>query len=439
MGLANMYQYGDTGKVYGDIPLPIHEHDTSRHVGGNANGIKPYTKNKGMLSMSSNLRGLQAGSVSIIESKVECQEYEWRENTYQTLRKTFGDERVEYSTSKTKFGGRYKSGGTVTSALGNWSHRVVDSGSNATGCGHWIYVTYVGKIGKRLTYITVYRVCDQKDPGDIMAWKQKQNIQYEYDTVRVGKIDPHKQTLVDLEYFVDDLRNKGHDVEIFIDANQNDRRCYRLQGHADHFESNTGFNIDGRIDGSLKMFLQNAGLYNALNNKHGSKNVPPAREPGSKVTYYVCVSEGLLPHIAANGMLRQDAVFASDHRTFFMDLDVESYFGCETDSMPAKQLHQLQLDDPRIADEYWKKLHKLFSTHNVYRRVTKITERSNSKERSILDEDDYEKIDQDITRSMLSAATKCGIKNKKTGTMVTSARNGYASNQVLGRENKETR
>jgi hypothetical protein len=97
--------------------------------------------------------------------------------------------------------------------------------------------------------------------------------------------------------------------------------------------------------------------------------------------------------------------------------------------MSAKQIRQLQLDDPRIADEYRKQLHKLFSTHNVYIRVTKIIEMSNSKEWSILDEDDYEKIDRDITRSM------CGSKNKKTVTRVAIDRNGYASNQVLGRDN----
>jgi hypothetical protein len=112
-------------------------------------------------------------------------------------------------------------------------------------------------------------------------------------------------------------------------------------------------------------------------------------------------------------MLIQDAVFVRDHRTFFMDLDVESYFSNKTDAMSAKQLCQLQLDDPRIAYEYMKELHKLFSTHNVYRRVTKISEASNSQEWSILDEDDYEKIDRDITRSMLRAARNCGSNNKK--------------------------
>jgi hypothetical protein len=59
-------------------------------------------------------------------------------------------------------------------------------------------------------------------------------------------------------------------------------------------------------------------------------------------------------------MLSQDTVFTSDHRTFFMDLDVESYFGYERDAIPAKQLRQLKLENPRLADEYRKQLHKLF-------------------------------------------------------------------------------
>jgi hypothetical protein len=105
--LANMYQYTNSGKeVYGDMPPPIDEHATLRHVGGNANGIRPYPKDVGMISMSSNLRGLQAGSISIGETNVEWHKYEWRENTYQTLRKTFGDKRVKFSTSKAKFEGR---------------------------------------------------------------------------------------------------------------------------------------------------------------------------------------------------------------------------------------------------------------------------------------------------------------------------------------------
>jgi hypothetical protein len=146
---------------------------------------------------------------------------------------------------------------------------------------------------------------------------------------------------VDLEYFVNDLRHKEHNVAIFIDANQNDRRCYRPQGHDNHFKSDGDFNIDGRIDGSLKTFWENMGLVNALNNKHDTENVPLTRDPGSRVIDYVLVLEGILPHITSIGMLSHDAVFTSDRRAFFMDLDAASYFGHETDVMPEKHLRQL--------------------------------------------------------------------------------------------------
>jgi hypothetical protein len=79
-----MYQYTNSGKVYGDIPPPIDEHAKLRHVGGNANRIKPYPKDAWMISMSSNLRGPQARSVNSVKTNMEWQKYEWRENTYQT-------------------------------------------------------------------------------------------------------------------------------------------------------------------------------------------------------------------------------------------------------------------------------------------------------------------------------------------------------------------
>jgi hypothetical protein len=78
------------------MPPPIDEHAIAilRHVGGNANGIKPYPNDEGMISMNSNVRELQAGLVSTVKTNVEWQKFDWRENTYQTLRKTFGNARV---------------------------------------------------------------------------------------------------------------------------------------------------------------------------------------------------------------------------------------------------------------------------------------------------------------------------------------------------------
>jgi hypothetical protein len=108
---------------------------------------------------------------------------------------------VEFCTSDVSLEGRYKPGGTATAALGNWSHRVVGSGRDPTGCGRWSYITYGRKGSKLITYISAYIVCNQTNPGDTTAWRQQYQIQYSDESARVGSIDPHRQTMVDLEYF----------------------------------------------------------------------------------------------------------------------------------------------------------------------------------------------------------------------------------------------
>jgi hypothetical protein len=204
---------------------------------------------------------------------------------------------------------------------------------------------------------------------------EQYQIQYSDDSARVGSINPHRQTMVDLKYFVRELHDEGHEVVVFLDANQNESRCYRPQTHDWKFKSDTGFNIDGTIDGSLKTFVENTGLHNILNIKHGDENVPPTRCPGSSVINYVYVSEVLLKHVIGIGMLSFDAVFDSDHGTFPLDIDFESVFGTELDNMAAPQTRQLQLDDPTIAEGYGKIVQKLFTNHNIYKRVQNIAAR----------------------------------------------------------------
>jgi hypothetical protein len=89
--------------------------------------------------------------------------------------------------------------------------------------------------------------------------------------------------MVDLEYFVKELRDEEYEVVIFMDANQNESRCYRLQTHNLKFKSDNGFNIDGTIDGSLK---------------------------------------GLLEDIVGIGMLNFDVVFDSDHRVVIKESEL---------------------------------------------------------------------------------------------------------------------
>jgi hypothetical protein len=121
------------------------------HVGGRVNGLKPESNDNGTTVMVGNLNGLQPGSIILIEINVELKHFQHRETTNRLLRKAFGGARVEFCTSDVSFQGRYKPGGTATSALGDWSHHVVGLGRDNTGCGQWRYVTY-GDKGKIYIY-----------------------------------------------------------------------------------------------------------------------------------------------------------------------------------------------------------------------------------------------------------------------------------------------
>jgi hypothetical protein len=54
-------------------------------------------------------------------------------------------------------------------------------------------------------------------------------------------VEPHKQTLIDLQYRVEKLKADGHEVLIFMDANQSEEQVYQAQAHDEKFVTHKGF------------------------------------------------------------------------------------------------------------------------------------------------------------------------------------------------------
>jgi hypothetical protein len=48
-------------------------------------------------------------------------------------------------------------------------------------------------------------------------------------------VDPHKQTLIDLQYHVEKLKTDGHEVLIFMDAKQAEEQVYQAPTHNENF------------------------------------------------------------------------------------------------------------------------------------------------------------------------------------------------------------
>jgi hypothetical protein len=274
----------------------------------------------------------------------------------------------------------YKQGGTVTAAPGHWASRILRSGKDPTGYGRWSYIC-LGKNDKKFAIATVYRSGHNHNAGDATAFQQQYRTQYYNETARV-EINPHKQTMIDLEYFTEELKTDGFEVAVLIDANETLDHRFRSQNHDHKYKLDKGFHIDCSIDGSIATYTHNCGLSNTLSERHAETgtDISNTHLRGSKQIDLVLTTAGIAPFIRAIGLLDFDAVFRTDHRPFFIDIDMDGFFGSATETLPAQRLRKLQLEDPRVATEYRKALHQQFIHHSVFRRIKEQSESSKSGE-----------------------------------------------------------
>jgi hypothetical protein len=322
--------------------------------------------------------------------------------------KSFGAARLEYCTSSDKFETTYHNrGGTTCGALGQMVHRVISSGRDESRCGRWSRITYTAKESKKMTIIYAYRVCKQRNTGDLTASKQQHGIMYEDEELRPYLVDPHKQTIIDLQYHIEKLKADGHELLIFMDANQAEEQVDQAQTHNEKFVTQKGFHVDGSIDGSLQSFIQNCGLINVLRRMYEGV-VLNNHARGSAQIDFSMITARLDEHVL-DVVLLDRSVLQSDHSGMFVDLLIEGIFGQHPAKLASHQFHNLKLDDPRISDKYRKILHKQFEHHNVYRRVKEISVRGKYETWNLMDETIYEKLDSDISEAMKHAEQMCNL------------------------------
>jgi hypothetical protein len=123
------------------------------------------------------------------------------------------------------------------------------------------------------------------------------------------------------------------------------------------------------------------------------------------------MTAGIAPFLESIGLLDFYVIFRTDHWTFFIDTDMDIFFGSETETLPAQRLRKLQLEDPRVATEYRKVLHQQFIHHSVCRRIKEQSESSKSGEWNMAQESKYEALDRDITWDMLHDESVCLLKH----------------------------
>jgi hypothetical protein len=209
----------------------------------------------------------------------------------------------------------------------------VESGGDPTGSGRWTYITYDGEDGQRTTVISAYRVGNQHQLGVLTASQQQYRIQYQDESFISYILDPHRHTMIELEYFAKPLREKCQDIVLFINADEGIEHRFQPQGHKVAFKMDHGFQVDGKIDGSLRTLMENCGLVNIIAEKHG-RGVPKTHIRGSKQIDFVCLMPRLAGFVVNCGLLEFDKLYKSDHRGIFIDIATKGVLGTPPEHLP---------------------------------------------------------------------------------------------------------
>ena len=122
------------------------------------------------------LASFRTAVVSLAETNVNWKQHESLITVDTYLRLQFNRGRMATSSSNLRSDTVYQPGGTLTAALGKWSGRKLDSGHDLTGCYSWIRLR--GRRGRKITFITAYRVSQSTGAGlgDGTAYVQQQTI-----------------------------------------------------------------------------------------------------------------------------------------------------------------------------------------------------------------------------------------------------------------------
>ena len=286
-------------------------------------------------------------------------------------------ERVEKSFAvtmggtKTKMDTPYKPGGTMIVARGNIRGRIMERGSDSLG--RWTYLRIRGKQGRSLWVLTVYQVCKSSPTAGMTASAQQLSLlRQNGDTAT-----PREAFKRDLMNFINDTINPDDETVIMGDFNEE---------------------IGADSEGIVR-FMEEGGLADLMTATH-QKDLPATFERGKACIDYVLATPKILQAIVNAGYTPQSGGLYSDHRGLFMDIDINNILGGALPQIPTPTRRTFEASSPALVTKYLEAATEALATRNVTERARRLMEKDTP------DHKQAEAIDNDITRMLLSAASK---------------------------------
>lgn len=424
--------------VWGHAMETIDPHSTFRVLLQNPNGIRPDRNNMEFLLSLQETHDKGIALAGLPETNFNWNDYRNRQHFQDSLRRLWEHSTFATSASSEPFASNYQPGGTCTMVLGSWTNRMIDRGSDPSGLGRWSWVTLRGKSSIKITFITCYRVCDQRSyAGERTAYSQQHRLlQLSGQFSSASAINPRRQTILDLQHFILSLKATGHDVVLLIDSNEPISRAPPLLEDTPvtqpastfppptmHYQHTINLHHDGKLD----TLIQACGLTDALRYHHPQGSPPGTYNRGTQRIDFIFITSRLQSCSVRAGLLPFNTFFFGDHRAAFLDFDAAALFHDSTNPLASPKSRLLRLKDPRDVSRYQDTLVTFLDQHRIPQRANSLLQNLTIHGWHPKMAQQYETLDAEITEGMLHAEKACS--RRQTGTYLwslTLARAGEA-------------
>jgi hypothetical protein len=385
-------------KWYGDV-LPTHNNwetgdysETIRICSININGISKDlnwiewdTTLKSMYSLQVDILGITEPNINFKNKRVK--------STIIDMSKSF-ERNVQISTSCSNqmLTTTKKKGGTMTVISGRWAGRKHDMGEDNKG--RWSSVTLQGKKDKLVTFITAYRVCQQKG-GVGCTIHHQQQLDFEIEGKRM--VNLRQQFCQDLTKHIRFLHDHNHTVVLMGDFNED---C-----------SLSGNQIDN--------MLRESCLINVMKVQHGDDCVMPnTYDRGKKCIDLIAITDDPtinMEMITKAGFMPFYHEFCSDHRALYCDINTKCLFGAINKDNMNSSNRPFTTSNIKQCEKFKTKVRQLYTKAKIFKKVKDLKTQLNTN-----NADDRLKIIEEcksigiVTSQLLINAGKCVGKKKYT-------------------------
>ncbi len=105
-------------------------------------------------------------------------------------------------------------------------------------------------------------------------------------------------------------------------------------------------------DGTLSTLIKTCGLVDILGEQHTDRPFPPTYSRGKKRLDYILVSGSIAASVLKSGILPFNAIFHSDHRACYIDINPDQLFKDQTYGIDIPCRRSLQSSDPKKVQKY---------------------------------------------------------------------------------------